>query len=139
MLKRWKTGISDSHDRTANNHALLSLRVRAFRSAAVMRVARLLYRGTVQFMKTRTYSDAREHLAAVIDEVISTREAEFITRRGYETVAIIPAEELAGLLETAHLLRSPKNARRLLSALLESYQGEGKKMTIDEIRLLVDR
>jgi len=89
-------------------------------------------------VKTRTYSDAREHLATVIEDVISTREAELITRRGYEPVAIIPAEELAGLLETAHLLRSPKNAQRLLSALLRSYQGGGKKMTLDEIRLLVD-
>jgi len=90
-------------------------------------------------MKTRTYSDAREHLASVIDEVISTREPELITRRGHETVAIIPAEELAGLLETAHLFRSPKNARRLMVALIRSYGGGGEKMTLDEIRLLVDR
>ena len=90
-------------------------------------------------MKTRTYSDAREHLATVIEEVISTREAELITRRGYEPVAIIPAEELAGLLETAHLFRSPKNARRLLAALLRSYGGGGKEMTLDEVRLLVNR
>jgi len=89
-------------------------------------------------VKTRTYSDAREHLATVIEDVISTREAELITRRGYEPVAIIPADELAGLLETAHLLRSPKNAQRLLSALLRSYKGEGKKMTLDEIRALVN-
>ena len=68
-------------------------------------------------MRTRTYSDAREHLATVIEDVISTREAELITRRGYETVAVIPAAELAGLLETAHLLRSPKNARRLFFGL----------------------
>jgi antitoxin YefM len=98
-----------------------------------------LYRCIVQVMKSRTYSDAREHLATVIEDVISTREAELITRRGFETVAIIPADELAGLLETAHLLRSPKNARRLLEALLRSYQGGGKEMTLDEIRLLTDR
>src|SRR5258705_6074821 len=90
-------------------------------------------------VKTRTYSDAREHLATVIEDVISTREAELITRRGYEPVVIIPADELAGLLETAHLLRSPKNAQRLLTALLESYQGGGQEMTLDVIRLLVDR
>jgi antitoxin YefM len=79
-------------------------------------------------MRTRTYSDAREHLASVIEEVISTREAQLITRRGYEPVAVIPTAELAGLLEAAHLLRSPKNARRLLTALLRSYQGAGKEM-----------
>ena len=90
-------------------------------------------------MRTRTYSDAREHLATVIEDVVSSREAQLITRRGFETVAVIPAEELAGLLETAHLLRSPKNTRRLLEALVRSYQGGGKEMTLDEVRLLVDR
>ena len=91
-------------------------------------------------MKTTTYSAARERLASLIEDVIATREVALITRRGYEPVAIIPAEELVGLLETAHLLRSPKNARRLLEALLRSYQGgEGTEMSLDEIRLFVDR
>jgi antitoxin YefM len=89
------------------------------------------------YMKTTTYSAARERLASLIEDVIATRETALITRRGFEPVAIIPAEELVGLLETAHLLRSPKNARRLLKALLRSYQeGGGKEMTLDEIRLL---
>ena len=89
------------------------------------------------YMKTTTYSAARERLASLIEDVIATREVALITRRGFEPVAIIPAEELVGLLETAHLLRSPKNARRLLKALLRFYQeGEGKEMTLDEIRLL---
>ena len=91
-------------------------------------------------MKTTTYSAARERLASLIEDVIATREAALITRRGFEPVAIIPAEELAGLLETAHLLRSPKNTRRLLEALLRSHQSnEGTEMSLDEIRLLVDR
>ena len=89
-------------------------------------------------MKTTTYSAARERLASLIEDVISTREVALITRRGYEPVAIIPAEELVGLLETAHLLRSPKNARRLLEALLRFYQGGngGTEMSLDEIRLI---
>ena len=92
-------------------------------------------------MKTTTYSAARERLASLIEDVIATREVALITRRGYEPVAIIPAEELVGLLETAHLLRSPKNVQRLLEALLRSYQGEGggTEMSLDEIRLFVDR
>ena len=93
------------------------------------------------FMKTTTYSAARERLASLIEDVIATRETALITRRGFEPVAIIPAEELVGLLETAHLLRSPKNARRLLQALLRFYQGGngGTEMSLDEIRLFVDR
>jgi antitoxin YefM len=90
-------------------------------------------------MKTTTYSATRERLASLIEDVISTREAALITRRGYEPVAIIPAEKLAGLLETAHLLRSPKNTRQLLEALLRSHQSEGMEMSLDEIRFLVDR
>src|SRR5260370_25265241 len=89
-------------------------------------------------MKTRTYSDAREHLATVIEDVISTREAELITRRGYEPVVIIPADELAGLLETAHLLRSPENSQRLLTALFEDLQGGGHEKNLHEIQLLVE-
>jgi antitoxin YefM len=58
-------------------------------------------------MKTTTYSAGRERLASLIEDVISTREVALITRRGYEPVAIIPAEELVGLVETAQLVRSP--------------------------------
>ena len=92
-------------------------------------------------MKTTTYSASRERLASLIEDVISTREVALITRRGYEPVAIIPAEELVGLVETAQLVRSPKNARRLLQAILRFYQGgeEGTEMSLDEIRLFVDR
>ena len=91
-------------------------------------------------MKTTTYSAARERLASLIEDVISTREMALITRRGYEPVAIIPAEELVGLVETAQLVRSPKNTRRLLQAILRFYQGgdEGTEMSLDEIRLFVD-
>ena len=80
-----------------------------------------------------SYSEARGSLASVIEEVISTREEIVIQRRGFEPVAVIPANELSDLKETAHLLRSPKNARRLLEALLRSYRGEGEEMDLDEI------
>jgi antitoxin YefM len=92
-------------------------------------------------MKMTTYSAVRERLASLIEDVIATREVALITRRGYEPVAIIPAEELVGLVKTAQLVRSPNNARRLLQALLRFYQGgdEGTEMSLDEIRLFVDR
>ena len=92
-----------------------------------------LYNITVQVMKKLSYSEARESLAMVIEDVISTREEIIIERRGFEPVAVIPADELSSLMETAHLLRSPKNAKRLLEALLRSYRGGGEKMDLDEI------
>ena len=64
-----------------------------------------------------TYTQARANLAALCDEVTSSREPVIIRRRGSEDVALVAASELRGLLETAHVLRSPKNAQRLLTAL----------------------
>lgn len=64
-----------------------------------------------------TYTDARQGLARLLDRVTNDREVVLIRRRGREKVALVSAEELAGLQETAQLLRSPRNARRLLSAL----------------------
>ena len=64
-----------------------------------------------------TYTRARAELASLCDQVVSTREPVIIHRRGSEDVALVAASELRGLVETAHLLRSPRNARRLLAAL----------------------
>lgn len=73
-----------------------------------------------------TYTSLRENLASVLDRVIEQQETVIVRRKGDRDVALIPASELAGLLETAHLLRSPKNARRLLSALRRSKAGRVK-------------
>jgi antitoxin YefM len=73
---------------------------------------------------TTTYSDARARLAALCDQVVSSREPVIIRRRNAPDVALIAADELAGILETAHLLRSPHNAERLLTALARARSGE---------------
>jgi antitoxin YefM len=64
-----------------------------------------------------TYSQAREQLKSLMDRAVDDREIIMIKRRTGGDVAMIAADELQSLMETAHLLRSPKNARRLLSAL----------------------
>ncbi len=71
-----------------------------------------------------TYTDARAHLAKYMDATTSTREPVIIHRRNREDVALIAVSELESLLETAHLLRSPKNAERLMSALSRAREGE---------------
>jgi antitoxin YefM len=81
-----------------------------------------------------TYTHARASLASLLDEVTKNREVVIIQRRGSEDVALITADELAGVLETAHLLRSPKNAKRLLSALDRVRKGSGSPQTIDDLR-----
>jgi antitoxin YefM len=85
-------------------------------------------------MGTVTYTEARENLASVLNEVSSTREAIVIKRRGHPDVALLPAEELSSLMETAYLLRSPANAKRLLAALKRARAGKGRRMSIDELR-----
>jgi antitoxin YefM len=81
-----------------------------------------------------TYSEARANLARLWDRVTEDRETVIITRRGAQDVALIAAEELAGLLETAHLLRSPENAARLLTALERALRGEGAPQSVAELR-----
>lgn len=85
-----------------------------------------------------TYTDARANLAALCDRVTTERDVVIISRRGAEDVALISAAELAGILETAHLLSSPKNAERLLSALHRAKKGGGKARTIASLRREMD-
>jgi antitoxin YefM len=81
-----------------------------------------------------TYSRARANLAALCDRVTSTRDAVIIHRRGSEDVALVAADELRGLLETAHLLRSPANARRLLAALERARTNDLHPEPLDALR-----
>jgi len=81
-----------------------------------------------------TYTHARANLATLLDEVTKNREVVIIQRRGREDVAMITADELAGILETAHLLRSPNNAKRLFTALNRARKEAGTPQTIDELR-----
>ena len=82
-----------------------------------------------------TYTRLRETLASVLDQVADNQEIVIVRRRGAKDVALIPAAELAGLLETAHLLRSPKNAQRLLSALRRADQRKGAPQSLDRLRI----
>ncbi len=86
-------------------------------------------------MATRTsYSHARENLATLWDEVEDSREAAVIQRRGHEDMALIPADELSSLRETAYLLRSPENAVRLLAALTRARRGRKKSTDLATLR-----
>lgn len=80
-----------------------------------------------------SYSKARQNLASIWNEVESTREPAILERRGHEDMALLPAEELSSLRETAHLLRSPKNAARLLSSLARSYEQSSAPVDLDAV------
>src|SRR4051794_34129871 len=84
-----------------------------------------------------TYTQARAQLASLLDEVTDNREVVIIQRRGAEDVALIAADELTSLLETAHLLRSPANAERLLTALARVRQRTTAAEAIEELRQII--
>jgi antitoxin YefM len=84
-------------------------------------------------MSTITYSMARDHLAEVWDKTVSSREPVIVSRRGAESIVMLPLEEWEGLQETAHLLRSPANARRLLAALNRLESGEGDTLSMESL------
>jgi antitoxin YefM len=81
-----------------------------------------------------TYTNLRQSLASILDRVANDREVVIVRRRGAKTVAMVPADELAGLLETAHLLRSPKNAQRLLTALRRAVGAKGRPEPLSKLR-----
>ena len=86
-------------------------------------------------MATRTsYTNARANFARLCNRVTQDREIVIVNRRGAEDVALVAATELNSLLETAHLLRSPKNARRLLSALKRARGRKTRPLSIDKLR-----
>jgi antitoxin YefM len=86
-------------------------------------------------MTTQTsYSTARANLASLLDRVTGNREIVIISRRGAEDVALVSASELSSLQETAHLLRSPENARRLLTALNRAQKKKLRPQSIDRLR-----
>jgi antitoxin YefM len=72
------------------------------------------------FPITTSYTDARKNLATLLERVEQENAVALITRRGHKDIAVLPAEELTALLESLHLLRSPRNATRLFNALEES-------------------
>jgi antitoxin YefM len=81
-----------------------------------------------------TYTQARANLAKLLDEVTGNREVVIIQRRRGDDVALISATELSSLMETAYLLRSPKNAERLLSALGRALKDFPAPQTVEELR-----
>jgi antitoxin YefM len=85
-----------------------------------------------------TYTQARDSLAKLLDQVTHNREVVVIQRRGEEDVAMIAAAELENLLETAYLLRSPANAERLLSSLSRALKNEGESHTVQDLHHEVD-
>lgn len=83
-------------------------------------------------MKTMSYSESRANYAAALDAVLDDREEIVITRAGKDPVVLVALDDYESLKETAYLLRSPENARRLLGAIDELESGRGEPHELSE-------
>ena len=84
-------------------------------------------------MKSITYTAAREKLAATMDQVCEDRAPVVITRNRDQAVVMMSLEDYHSLEETAYLLRSPANARRLLASIKELEAGKGRARKLKEV------
>ena len=83
-------------------------------------------------MKTMSYSDSRAHYAEMLDTVTDDREEVIITRAGHEPVVVVSLDDYESLKETAYLLKSPANARRLLASIELLENGGGTQRDLLE-------
>lgn len=83
-------------------------------------------------MRTMTYSESRAKYAETLNAVVDDREEVVITRAGHEPVVIVSLEDYQSLKETAYLLRSPENARRLLTSIDRLESGQGTERDLSE-------
>lgn len=76
-------------------------------------------------MRTMTYSESRANYAETLNRVIDDREEVIVTRAGHDPVVIVALDDYESLKETAYLLKSPENARRLLASIDRLEHGGG--------------
>ena len=86
----------------------------------------------VHIMKSKTYTQAREKFAEIIERVCEDHEPYIITKRRDKAVVMMSLEDFDSLKETAYLLKGPKNARRLLESIKELEEGRGTKRDLSE-------
>jgi antitoxin YefM len=80
---------------------------------------------TINGMKTISFTESRANYAATLDAVVNDREEIVVTRAGHDPVVIVSLADYESLKETAYLLRSPRNAARLLAAIENLESGGG--------------
>jgi len=83
-----------------------------------------------QDMDAITYSAARANLAKTMDRVCDDHEPLIITRNGEQSVVMVSLDDYKALEETAYLLRSPTNAKRLLAAVTQLAEGRGTERNL---------
>ena len=83
-------------------------------------------------MKAITYTTARQNLAKTMEQVCEDHSPIIITRKANESVVIMSLEDYTALEETAYLLRSPKNTRRLIESITQLENKKGTERNLVE-------
>jgi antitoxin YefM len=83
-------------------------------------------------MEAITYTAARQNLAKTMERVCNDRSPIIVTRKSSRSVVIMSLEDYESLEETAYLLRSPKNAKRLLESITQIEKGQGHEKALIE-------
>ncbi len=83
-------------------------------------------------MKVISFSDARNKLKSVLDQVVNDADYTIITRRGGEDAVVMSLDQFNGLMETVHLLKSPANAAHLSKSIQQYRAGKTKQHGISE-------
>jgi len=83
-------------------------------------------------MEAITYTAARQNLAKTMEKVCRDRAPMIVTRKSSESVVIMSLEDFEALEETAYLLRSPKNTRRLIESIVQLENGKGNEKELIE-------
>jgi antitoxin YefM len=96
-------------------------------SEVKLTIDRILYMSNSTFMKTISYTEARNQLASLMESANEDREPVTITRNGSAAVVLVDAGEYSMMVETMHLLSSPANAQRLAKGIQEFSEGKFKK------------
>ncbi len=83
-------------------------------------------------MKAITYTAARQNLAKTMEKVCKDHAPIIVTRKTTDSVVIMSLEDYEALEETAYLLRSPKNTRRLIESIAQLEEGKGSERELSD-------
>jgi antitoxin YefM len=85
-------------------------------------------------MNALTYSTARSNLAGLMEKVCENHEPMIITKKGNITVVMLSLEDYEAMEETNYLIRSPKNAKRLMEGLKQLDDGKKTVKTLEDLK-----
>jgi antitoxin YefM len=82
-------------------------------------------------MRVINFSEARNTLKSVLDQVVSDADYTIIARRDADDAVVMSLDQFNGLMETVHLLKSPANAAHLATSIEQYRKGQTIERSLD--------